>query len=114
MDQDREQRIRERAHALWQAEGQPEGRHEEHWRQAAAEIDREEAIDPDRGIAETFEGTGDAATGGTMGGASGLASGLQPGGVSPGGGPGASVGSLGTGGGSTANEPSGDVADRGR
>lgn len=29
-----DQRIRERAYALWQQEGCPEGRAEEHWRQA--------------------------------------------------------------------------------
>ena len=41
----------------------------------------------------------------------GLASGLQGGGVVPGGGPGAIAGSLGTGGGSNANRPSGDAAE---
>ncbi len=39
---EREQRIRERAHALWEREGRPEGRDEEHWAQACREIDREE------------------------------------------------------------------------
>jgi len=32
-------RIRERAFALWEGEGKPEGRHEEHWRQASSEIE---------------------------------------------------------------------------
>ena len=36
-------RIEKRAHALWEAEGQPHGRHEEHWRRAAREIETEEA-----------------------------------------------------------------------
>ena len=40
-----------------------------------------------------------------------LSSGLQPGGIKPGGGPGATVGSIGTGGGSDENETTGD-ADR--
>ena len=40
----------------------------------------------------------------------GLANGLQSGGVKPGGGPGATVGSIGTGGGSNANQPTGDSA----
>ena len=39
---EREQRIQERAHALWEREGRPEGRNEEHWAQACREIDMEE------------------------------------------------------------------------
>jgi hypothetical protein len=39
----------------------------------------------------------------------GVATGLQPGGMTPGGGPGATVGSLGTGGGSNANDATGDA-----
>ena len=39
---EREQRIRERAHALWEREGRPEGRNEEHWAQACREVDMEE------------------------------------------------------------------------
>ena len=42
-------------------------------------------------------------------GAGGLATDLQPGGIIPGGGPGASVGSIGTGGGSNANDATGDA-----
>ncbi|TNC61516.1 DUF2934 domain-containing protein [Rubellimicrobium roseum] len=37
----REDRIRERAHEIWEREGRPEGRHDEHWRLATEEIDRE-------------------------------------------------------------------------
>jgi hypothetical protein len=40
---DREERIRERAHALWIEEGRPEGSEERHWLQAAAEIDAQDA-----------------------------------------------------------------------
>jgi hypothetical protein len=36
-----EQTVRERAHAIWEAEGRPEGRDAEHWRMALAEFERE-------------------------------------------------------------------------
>jgi hypothetical protein len=39
MAEDREARIRERAHRLWEEEGRPEGRAEEHWRRAQVEVD---------------------------------------------------------------------------
>jgi hypothetical protein len=35
---DREEKIRARAHELWLAEGQPEGRADHHWATAEAEI----------------------------------------------------------------------------
>ena len=38
MDGDLEHRIRERAYELWEAEGQPEGREDQHWQQAHADI----------------------------------------------------------------------------
>ena len=38
MSDDREKQIRERAHAIWLAEGSPSGRHEEHWQQATKEV----------------------------------------------------------------------------
>ena len=41
MASDRDERIRQRAFEIWQREGQPHGRHEEHWRMAAQEIDAE-------------------------------------------------------------------------
>lgn len=31
-------KIRERAHAIWEREGRPEGRHDDHWRQAQQEL----------------------------------------------------------------------------
>lgn len=37
MADDLEQRIRERAYEIWENEGCPEGRGDEHWRQACAE-----------------------------------------------------------------------------
>ncbi|MCF3935304.1 DUF2934 domain-containing protein [Acuticoccus sp. M5D2P5] len=35
---DHEQRIRERAYAIWKRDGQPDGRHSEHWNQAEREL----------------------------------------------------------------------------
>ncbi|QKC72334.1 DUF2934 domain-containing protein [Mesorhizobium loti] len=46
MADDRQERIRNRAHQIWQEEGQPAGHHERHWHQAAADIDREDAAKP--------------------------------------------------------------------
>jgi Protein of unknown function (DUF2934) len=37
---DAEQDIKNRAYAIWEDEGRPEGRHLEHWRQAAREIEQ--------------------------------------------------------------------------
>jgi hypothetical protein len=39
---DREERIRKRAHRLWQQAGEPEGRDEEFWHLATTEIDAED------------------------------------------------------------------------
>ncbi|TIV99758.1 MAG: DUF2934 domain-containing protein [Mesorhizobium sp.] len=39
MTDDRQERIRRRAHEIWEQAGRPEGAHIEHWDQAAAEID---------------------------------------------------------------------------
>jgi len=36
----KEQIIRERAYAIWEQEGRPDGRHLDHWLRAEAEIDR--------------------------------------------------------------------------
>jgi hypothetical protein len=38
---DREARIRERAHRIWEEEGCPDGRHQQHWQRACNEIDAE-------------------------------------------------------------------------
>ena len=44
-------RIRERAHAIWDREGRPEGRHLQHWDQATHEIAEEDAaLGPDAGL----------------------------------------------------------------
>lgn len=40
---ERRQRIQQRAYALWEAEGQPHGMHEEHWHRAEKEVEAEES-----------------------------------------------------------------------
>lgn len=37
MQDDREARVRQRAHAMWEAEGRPPGRELDHWIRAEAE-----------------------------------------------------------------------------
>jgi Protein of unknown function (DUF2934) len=39
----RENRIRERAYHLWEADGRPEGREQEYWEQAEAMVGKEES-----------------------------------------------------------------------
>jgi hypothetical protein len=51
MDEAWQRRVRERAYALWEREGRPEGRAEEHWFRAEAELRAEEA-DPSAGTAD--------------------------------------------------------------
>jgi hypothetical protein len=41
---DREQRIRRRAHQIWEQTGKPEGRADDHWRQAEIEVEQEHAL----------------------------------------------------------------------
>jgi hypothetical protein len=36
---DRQDRIRQRAHEIWEKAGRPEGAHQEHWEQATAEVE---------------------------------------------------------------------------
>lgn len=43
MSDDRRQRIERRANEIWQREGRPDGRADQHWRLATAEIEAEEA-----------------------------------------------------------------------
>ena len=38
MTEDHLERIRERAHAIWEQQGRPEGLAETHWYQASAEV----------------------------------------------------------------------------
>jgi len=44
MDDDRIEKIRQRAYEIWQREGSLHGDHERHWHQAEMEIDREAAL----------------------------------------------------------------------
>lgn len=44
MDSEKLKRIEQRAYLFWEAEGQPHGRHEEHWHQAARQIEAEEDV----------------------------------------------------------------------
>lgn len=46
-----EDRIRDRAYALWEAEGHPDGRDREHWARAERELTEEMELD----VSETEE-----------------------------------------------------------
>jgi hypothetical protein len=37
METDRNELIRQRAYAIWEKDGRPQGKHEEHWQQASKE-----------------------------------------------------------------------------
>ena len=41
MGDDREERIRKRAHEIWEKEGRPDGEGHRHWAQAESEVDAE-------------------------------------------------------------------------
>lgn len=43
MTSDKQQRIRQRAHAIWEKEGRPQGVDEKHWHQATKDVDDEDA-----------------------------------------------------------------------
>ena len=38
MDQDHQERIKQRAHEIWESEGRPEGRDSDHWSRAEQEL----------------------------------------------------------------------------
>jgi hypothetical protein len=46
-DEEREQRIRERAYQIWLDEGQPDGRDKEHWEQAEKQIAEKKEAKPE-------------------------------------------------------------------
>ena len=52
---DHEERIRQRAHELWESDGRPEGRAQEHWERAAQDLDREDAELQREGIADSIQ-----------------------------------------------------------
>ncbi|CAO3427137.1 DUF2934 domain-containing protein [Azospirillum argentinense] len=56
--QDRAERVRRRAHDIWERDGRPDGRHDEHWAQAEAEVDDE--IRAERQSEETESSASDA------------------------------------------------------
>lgn len=63
-DNDRDHRIRQRAYLLWLGDGQPDGKAEEHWREAvAAEQDRA----ADEASRESFPASDPPARGGITG-----------------------------------------------
>jgi hypothetical protein len=47
-EQTNEGRVRDRAYALWEKDGRPDGRSDEYWRQARSEIDAEDAKPGDK------------------------------------------------------------------
>lgn len=51
--EDREEKIRARAHAIWEAEGKPHGHDRLHWDQAIADIDGETPADEAETAAES-------------------------------------------------------------
>lgn len=62
MAAERDNKIRQRAHQLWEDEGRPEGRHAEHWDQASSEIGDDDTPpaprlqeDPPEGDRDTIE-----------------------------------------------------------
>jgi hypothetical protein len=50
MDQEKEQR--ERAYRIWEDEGRPEGKHEEHWAQAALTVENQDGYSTGHGQEE--------------------------------------------------------------
>jgi len=83
---DRENRVRQRAHEIWEHEGRTDGQEQEHWARAERDIQQQD----DKLGSEQQQSGGD-----------GLPSGLQPGGTVPGGSPATMTRSLGIDGGST-------------
>jgi hypothetical protein len=53
MSGDREERIRRRAHEIWEQAGRPEGHEEEHWAQALQEITAKDAAADQQGGVES-------------------------------------------------------------
>ncbi len=45
MDRTHEDKIRDRAYALWEGDGSPEGKHEEYWHRAERELAEEDGVD---------------------------------------------------------------------
>ena len=87
-----EEQVKQRAYQIWEREGRPEGREFQNYMEAVHEL-----------MAEQQDGESPKANA-----PSGISTPLHPGGIAPvGGAP--MVGSLGTGGGSTAGNPTGNA-----
>ncbi len=61
---DRDQNRRERAYKIWEDEGRPEGRHEDHWRRAedqheATEQEAADVTEANEHASETFNDDGE-------------------------------------------------------
>ncbi|AZO41512.1 DUF2934 domain-containing protein [Mesorhizobium sp. M7D.F.Ca.US.005.01.1.1] len=59
----REERIKRRAYEIWEREGRPAGREEEHWDQAVQEIEAE-GPEAEREVADPMVGVGSKSTSG--------------------------------------------------
>lgn len=57
MDKELDERIRERAYAIWEEEGRPEGNDYHHWLRAVEELRTEAGQAPAADAAETMAGT---------------------------------------------------------
>jgi hypothetical protein len=55
-EQDRDARIRRRAHEIWETEGRREGEADRHWSRAAEDLDREDTAIQREGIADEKPG----------------------------------------------------------
>ncbi|MER9626182.1 MULTISPECIES: DUF2934 domain-containing protein [unclassified Mesorhizobium] len=53
MDDDRHEKIRQRAYEIWMREGRPDGAHERHWQQAKQELGLDDADVPAGTIASS-------------------------------------------------------------
>lgn len=47
MSNDRDRKVRDRAYALWESEGRPAGRHDDHWYRASNEVDTDPPSAPE-------------------------------------------------------------------
>lgn len=55
MANDRERQVRERAYRIWQEEGEPSGREQDHWSRAEAELSDADAPEGDELITDSAE-----------------------------------------------------------
>ena len=65
MNDDHITRVRNHAFALWEEEGRPDGKHEEHWQRALAAVDAESQPAPKKAPAKSRTRTASADAGAT-------------------------------------------------